>query len=170
MLLTIKQTRKLLPLPQRALMSKLYFDLSELREKSSEVELCAFEIQSPTAQKHLFILHGLLSQGRNWRSFALNDEIGKRRNSHLLDIRNHGESDHHESMLYAEQAGDVLRYADKKGIEKLTIMGHNVGAKIAMAFACKYPERVDAVISLDTAPRSNANNLKAAEATLNTLN
>lgn len=62
-----------------------------------------------------------------------------------------------------------MRHADKKGIEKFTLLGHNIGAKIAMAFACKFPERVDGIVSLDTAPRSNADNQKAAEATLRTL-
>lgn len=72
-------------------------------------------------------------------------------------------------MLYADHATDLLRHADKKGIEKVTLMGHNVGAKAAMAFACKYPERVEGVISLDTAPKSNLHNVEAAKATLETL-
>jgi len=131
--------------------------------------LNSFQIESPSAEKHLFILHGLLSQGRNWRSFALNDEISKRRHTHLLDVRNHGESDHHESMLYSDMADDILRHADKMKLNTLTLLGHNVGAKAALAFACKYPSRVDGVISIDTAPKSNLDNTKATETTLQTL-
>ena len=61
---------------------------------------------------NLFFLHGLLGKGQNWRSFALNDAVSNKRNMHLVDLRNHGDSEHHESMRYAEMADDVLRYAD----------------------------------------------------------
>lgn len=34
------------------------------------------------------------------------------------------------------------------------MLGHNVGAKTAMTFACRYPDRVSSLISLDTLPVS----------------
>ena len=74
----------------------------------------------------------------------------------MIDLRNHGESDHHNTgMSYREMAEDVLRYADQKGIEEpFEIIGHNIGAKTAMTLACLHPERVRAIISIDTAPKS----------------
>lgn len=73
---------------------------------------------------------------------------------YLVDLRNHGESDHHASMTYHEMAEDVLRFADSKGIEKMELLGHNIGAKTAMTLACLHPDRVSALISIDTAPKS----------------
>jgi esterase len=49
-------------------------------------------------------------------------------------------------------AEDLIRLADKIGIEKFTILGHSMGGKIAMTVATKYPERIDGVITVDTAP------------------
>jgi esterase len=72
----------------------------------------------------------------------------------LVDLRNHGESDHHTSMTYQEMAEDVIRFADSKGIEKMELLGHNIGAKTAMTLACLHPDRVSALISIDTAPKS----------------
>lgn len=72
----------------------------------------------------------------------------------MVDLRNHGESDHHTSMTYKEMAEDVLRYADQKGIEKFSLLGHNIGAKTAMTLACLHPERVNGLISIDTSPKS----------------
>ena len=86
---------------------------------------------------------------------------------HLMDLRNHGESDHHSSMTYDELAGDILRYADQREISKLTLLGHNIGAKTAMTFSCRYPDRVAAVISLDTAPISFSGNSEIIQATKN---
>ena len=73
---------------------------------------------------------------------------------YLVDLRNHGESDHHESMRYSEMADDVLSYADQCGVDKLTLLGHNIGAKTAMTLACMHPDRVAGLISLDTLPIS----------------
>lgn len=73
----------------------------------------------------------------------------------LMDLRNHGESDHHKSMTYLEMAEDLIRFADAKHLEKLTLIGHNVGAKTAMMAAQMYPERIAGLISLDTAPVSS---------------
>ena len=71
---------------------------------------------------------------------------------YLLDLRNHGDSDHHVNMDYREMAEDVLRYADARSIEKMSLLGHNIGAKTAMTLACLYPDRVSSLISLDTMP------------------
>jgi esterase len=115
---------------------------------------------------NLFFLHGILGKGQNWKSFALNSVLSDNRDMYLVDLRNHGESDHHESMTYNEMADDLLRYADDKGIEKLTLLGHNLGAKTAMTFSCRYPDRVAAIISLDTAPLSFSGDAAAIKATM----
>ena len=61
--------------------------------------------------------------------------ISGKRNVHLVDIRNHGESDHHTSMKYSEMAMDVLRFADSRKLKDFVLLGHNIGAKIAMTLA-----------------------------------
>ena len=70
----------------------------------------------------------------------------------LFDCRNHGESDHHTLMNYSVMADDLIRLADSLNIPKFSILGHSMGGKIAMTTACKYPERVEGVISVDAAP------------------
>ena len=83
--------------------------------------------------------------------------LSDNRNMYLMDLRNHGESDHHASMSYDELASDVLRYADFHSIQKLSLIGHNIGAKLAMTLACRHPDRVSSLICLDTAPLSFSN-------------
>jgi hypothetical protein len=50
-----------------------------LRTQTKEVELNGFKIASMDEEtenkNNLIFLHGLLGQGRNWRSFALNDVV-----------------------------------------------------------------------------------------------
>ena len=95
-----------------------------------------------------------------WRNFALNDAISRQRDVFLVDLRNHGESDHHASMTYEEMARDVARFADSRGLENYTLIGHNLGAKTAMMTATLFPHRVNGIICLDTAPATTAEDKK----------
>lgn len=70
----------------------------------------------------------------------------------MLDIRNGEFSDWHAVNSYEVFAQDIIRWADKNGIWKFDILGHSMGAKLAQAMACLYPDRVDAVIAIDGAP------------------
>ena len=70
----------------------------------------------------------------------------------MVDLRNHGESDHHSSMTYEEMAADLIRFFDSRGLDQVTLIGHNIGGKTALATAGLYSDRVKGVISLDTAP------------------
>lgn len=65
----------------------------------------------------------------------MNDIISKDRDVFLVDLRNHGESDHHDSMTYDEMANDLLRFMDNRQLDKVTLIGHNLGSKTAMAFS-----------------------------------
>jgi len=78
----------------------------------------------------------------------------------LIDLRNHGDSDHHNSMTYSEMADDLLRFIDSRGLGQITLIGHNIGGKTAMRFAGLYPDRVKGLISLDTAPVGTAEDKK----------
>lgn len=97
-------------------------------------------------------MHGLLQAGRTWRQFVLNDSISENRDVILVDLRNHGESDHHASMTYSEMADDLARFLDMRDLNQVTLVGHNIGGKTAMTFAGLYPERVKGLVSFDTAP------------------
>ena len=105
--------------------------------------------------RDIIFLHGLLWQSRHWRSFALNDVFSKRAHCHLLDLRNHGESDHHNSMKYKEMAEDVIRYADNSKVNKFDLVGHAFGGKLAMTIGVLFQDRVNSIITLDAAPVDN---------------
>ena len=51
----------------------------------------------------------------------------------------------------AHHIGDILSILDSLKIEKAVLMGHSLGAFIALAFGAQYPERVDRIILVDGA-------------------
>jgi pimeloyl-ACP methyl ester carboxylesterase len=79
------------------------------------------------------ILHGLLGQGRNFRSWgaALHDRLTRPRRILIPDLRNHGSSGHADAMTYKDMAADVFALLEKEGIEKAIVVGHSMGGKVA---------------------------------------
>lgn len=55
-------------------------------------------------------------------------------------------------MNYDVISDDIIRFADQQKIDKFTILGHSLGGRTAMTTACKYQDRVEGVISVDSAP------------------
>lgn len=112
----------------------------------------------------MIFLHGLLGRGKNWRSIAQDPkvsisilycifkQINGLRHCHLVDLRNHGDSDHSDSMSYREMAEDVVRYADEHNIERFTVLGHSMGGKTVMTLAGLHPNRLDGVVVIDAPP------------------
>ena len=86
----------------------------------------------------------------------MNDIISRDRDVFLVDLRNHGESDHHRSMTYEEMADYLIRFIDRRELNRVSLIGHNIGGKTAMAFAKMFPGRVAGLISLDTAPAASS--------------
>ncbi len=99
----------------------------------------------------MVILHGLLGSSRNWA--GLLKTLGKDLACHALDLRNHGQSPHAASMDYGELVADVRAYLDKAGLERVALVGHSLGGKVAMALACASPERVSHLLVVDIAPK-----------------
>lgn len=87
----------------------------------------------------------------------------------MVDLRNHGESDHHESMTYKEMAEDVIRLMDKLLVKKFTLVGHSMGGKTAMSLATLFQDRLDGLIVVDTAPHNNNKDQKLYQQTWNVI-
>ena len=99
----------------------------------------------------LVILHGLLGASRNWTTIGR--ALAKGFDVHALDLRNHGNSPHVASMRWSELTDDVLAYLEANKLKRVTLMGHSLGGKIAMRFACEFPEAVQQLVIVDIAAK-----------------
>ena len=107
--------------------------------------------------KPLFILHGLFGLSDNWAS------LGKVFSEHyevfLIDLRNHGSSPHSSEWTYTAMAQDIKELTeDALPHSKINLMGHSLGGKTAMQFASMYPEKLDALMVVDMAPKEYPGN------------
>ena len=98
----------------------------------------------------LVILHGLFGSAVNWNSIAR--KFSRDRPVYTVDLRNHGQSPHTDTMNYPEMAEDVLALLDELGIASAVLVGHSMGGKVAMVTALENPRRVSRLIIVDIAP------------------
>lgn len=69
-----------------------------------------------------------------------------------VDVRNHGQSFHENTMSYDELAQDVINTMDNLAIESAHILGHSMGGKIAMQLAVNHSVRIEKLMVADIAP------------------
>lgn len=102
--------------------------------------------------KPFVILHGFLGMGDNWKTMgkkiaALGFQV------HLVDQRNHGRSPHHEEFTYELLAQDLKEYYVQNNLSESILLGHSMGGKTAMLFACEHPGFINKLIIADIAPK-----------------
>lgn len=98
----------------------------------------------------MILLHGLLGSSRNWQTTGR--DLAAQYHVVALDARNHGRSDHADQMGYDVLAGDLCTWMDAQSLAKVILVGHSMGGKTAMLFACRHPARVERLVVVDIAP------------------
>ncbi|KAH8426751.1 alpha/beta fold hydrolase [Aspergillus melleus] len=118
----------------------------------------AYEVHEPKSKgpdEHrppIIFLHGFLGSKReNARvSRLLSQDLSRR--VFALDLRNHGDSGHHQRHDYMEMALDVESFIKKHKFESATVIGHSMGAKAALTLALHNPDIVSNVVAVDNGP------------------
>lgn len=98
----------------------------------------------------LLLIHGLFGSLDNLGVLAR----GLKADRPLIqvDVRNHGLSPRSDEMSYAAMAQDMLDTLDTHGIDKIAVIGHSMGGKIAMTMTALAPERIEQLVLIDIAP------------------
>ncbi len=100
----------------------------------------------------VIVLHGFLGMSDNWKSVG-NRYAESGFQVHLVDQRNHGRSFWSDDFNYQLMAEDLANYLEHYNLQTVHILGHSMGGKTAMRFACEHPERVEKLLVADIAPR-----------------
>ncbi len=115
------------------------------------VKLHSLRFENPS-KPTLVILHGLLGASRNWTTIG--KALKERFDVHALDLRNHGTSPHADTMRWSELIADLKLYFKQHGIKNCYLMGHSLGGKISMKFACENPDIVKKLVIIDIATKA----------------
>ncbi|EGW33437.1 uncharacterized protein SPAPADRAFT_60793, partial [Spathaspora passalidarum NRRL Y-27907] len=100
----------------------------------------------------VLFIHGLFGWKNNYRSVG---QLISERTKHpvyALDLRNHGDAPHVLPHTYSAMAEDVQEFLHDRGWEKVILVGHSMGAKVAMIVSLLYPELVEKLVVIDNTP------------------
>jgi pimeloyl-ACP methyl ester carboxylesterase len=93
-------------------------------------------------------IHGLTANHTCWASVA--DTLSPSYRVIAYDLRGRGDSDKPDKGYSLEQHGrDLAALLDHCGLKKAVIMGHSLGAHIALRFAVHQPGRVSKLVLFD---------------------
>lgn len=100
-----------------------------------------YSILGINSEQRVVFLHGLMAFSANWRKIA--NRIESEYQCLIYDQRGHGRSFKPEEGYSPEiLAEDLYKITSDLGWENFHLVGHSMGARVAMVFAHKYPEKL----------------------------
>jgi pimeloyl-ACP methyl ester carboxylesterase len=95
------------------------------------------------------LVHSLAGNTGHWAAQLEHLRSGRR--AVALDLRGHGRSEAPANAEYSieAQAGDVGAVADALALERFALVGHSMGAGVALAYAGAHPGRVTHLLLAD---------------------
>jgi pimeloyl-ACP methyl ester carboxylesterase len=100
----------------------------------------------------LLFLHGFGNEAHIWDDFA--PVVAPYYRTLALDHRGHGDSSWDPNLRYEHDAmvDDLEFVTAALGIERLVLIGHSLGGRIATLFAGRHPERLAGFVLVDIGP------------------
>ncbi len=100
--------------------------------------------QGPT----IICIHGLTSNAFHFQALA--DELAPDHRVIAYDLRGRGDSDKpEEGYSIPIHAEDLAELIDELGLQRPILLGHSLGAMIALYFAAHYPDKLSKLILVD---------------------
>jgi pimeloyl-ACP methyl ester carboxylesterase len=104
----------------------------------------------------LLLLHGFGNEAHIWDDLA--PALAPHYRVLALDLRGHGDSgwDPERRYDYEDHVADLEALVEALGIERLVLVGHSLGGRVAMLYAGGHPERMAGLVVVDSAPELDA--------------
>jgi len=102
----------------------------------------------------VLLLHGFGGEIWVWeKQVAM---LSKRHRLYIPDLLGHGYSDRPDIEYTPALFIDTIKqFMDQLGLRRMSLIGNSMGGGIAWAFAATHPERVDALVLIDSIPANN---------------
>jgi pimeloyl-ACP methyl ester carboxylesterase len=104
----------------------------------------------------LLLLHGFGNEAHIWDDFA--PAVAPHYRTIAMDHRGHGDSDWDPEQRYGFESmvRDVEAVTEALGIERVVVIGHSLGGRIATLFADRHPQRMAGFVLVDIGPELDA--------------
>ena len=111
----------------------------------------------------LILTHGYSLTSQMWRGQV--EALSQQHRLILWDMRGHGQSDYPDDpQAYgeAETVGDIAALLDEVGAQRAVVGGLSLGGYMSLAFYRAHPQRVRALLIIDTGPGFKKDEARAA--------
>jgi len=103
----------------------------------------------PAGKAPVLLLHGLASNMTRWSEFVEHTALVEQRDVVRVDLRGHGDSPTRGRISLESWCGDLLALLDALGAPRALLVGHSLGAQVALACATHAPDRVAGLVLID---------------------
>lgn len=125
-----------------------------------------YSILGSNTEQRVVFLHGLMAFSANWRKIA--NKLETDYQCLIYDQRGHGRSFKPDAGYGPDiLAEDLDKMTEELGWKNFHLVGHSMGARVAMVFAHKYPHKVRTLTIEDMGPNVLADSYKYYEKMLN---
>lgn len=97
----------------------------------------------------IVLLHGLASNLTRWSEFIEQTSLVREHDLIRLDLRGHGDSPTRGPIKLELWADDLAALLDQEGHSKALLVGHSLGAQLALHFAGRHPQRAAGLVLID---------------------
>jgi len=105
--------------------------------------------RNPRANHTLVMLHGVASNHTRWSEFVQKTGLKSEWNLLRLDLRGHGDSMYRGRINRSRWVADLHAIIEKEKLPSVVLLGHSLGAEIALDFTAAYPDKVAGLILID---------------------
>jgi len=103
----------------------------------------------PAGKAPVLLLHGLASNMTRWSEFVERTTLADERDLIRVDLCGHGDSPTRGRISLELWCDDLLALLDAEGAPRALLVGHSLGAQVALACAARAPQRVAALVLID---------------------
>jgi pimeloyl-ACP methyl ester carboxylesterase len=119
----------------------------QLQRKSARI---SYRISRKEGANHtLVMLHGVASNHTRWSEFVSSTALTSSWNLLRLDLRGHGDSMYHGRINRRRWVADLHAIIEKEALPSVVLLGHSLGAEIALDYAAAHPKQVAGLILID---------------------
>lgn len=128
------------------------------------VKLTYFVLPCPGASYTLVMLHGLASNHSRWSEFINHTQLSNYMNLLTMDLRGHaGSMTQNRKIGHKAWIKDLHKILQKESLDKIILVGHSMGAQLALHYAEAYPHSVSGLMLIDpTIPKELRGKLAVA--------
>lgn len=116
----------------------------------SKDRLNYIEYGAESHKKTVVVLHGLFGSAKNLAGICRH--LSAQCRVIAFDLPNHGQSPHVDVMSIQAMAGAIIEEIQVRDLSQVSLLGHSLGGKTAMAIALRDSDLVEKLLVADIAP------------------